>query len=167
MSLFRPLWGEVPAMSQTALLESVSFSEGDPTSAAPEWLLAMLKQAMEEVMAGDATPLQKANAITRLGNLYLKAAGAGELAKTVKALTGRVAGLEEALAHASSPDSTPSAAAASESVMVPAALPNTLEVPPRPTSQPLPAGQRARGRQPSRPHARGRTAANHRAKQHR
>ena len=36
------------------------------------WMLAMLRQAMEEVMAGDSPPLQKANTLARLtGHLPL------------------------------------------------------------------------------------------------
>jgi hypothetical protein len=154
-------------MSQTALLESVSCSEGDPTPPAMDWLLAMLKQAMEEVMAGDTTPLQKENAITRLGNLYLKASGAGELAKTVRALTRRVAELEEAMAHASSTSAEPTTAPAARPAMLPAALRSEPEAVALHSSQPRAAGQPARGRQPARPRPRGRTGANRRSRQHR
>ena len=45
----------------------------------PYWLLDMLKEAMIGVMEGDSPPLQKANAVARLGGLYLKTYGAGEL----------------------------------------------------------------------------------------
>ena len=47
------------------------------TSASPlDWLMAILQAAMEGVMAGDATPLQKANVVARLAGQYLKAYGA-------------------------------------------------------------------------------------------
>jgi hypothetical protein len=63
-----------------------------------EWLLAKLRQAIEELMEAEVEqPLQKANGIARLGGLYLKALGAAELTKANKALKQRVAALEEEL----------------------------------------------------------------------
>jgi hypothetical protein len=59
------------------------------------WLLDLLQQAMTEVMAGEATPVQKANAVARLGSLYLKACRVTELQRDHKALTQRVAELEQ------------------------------------------------------------------------
>jgi hypothetical protein len=84
-------------MSLTALLDSVSACSETGSDRPPlDWLLTMLKQAMEETMASEAKPLQKANAIARLGNLYLKACGASELKKEIAALKRRIEQLEPA-----------------------------------------------------------------------
>jgi hypothetical protein len=64
------------------------------------WLLASLRQVMEELMAGDATPLQKANALARLASLYLKAFGTTELEKENRALKARAAELDAQVAAA-------------------------------------------------------------------
>jgi len=64
-----------------------------------DWLRAMLREAMEGVMAGDAAPLQKANAVARLAGLYLKACRAKELEQENKALTRRLAAAEAPLAE--------------------------------------------------------------------
>jgi hypothetical protein len=89
-------------MSTTALIDSpVPGSEGNAAELRLDWLLAMLKQSMEEVMASDAKPLQKASALARLGNLFLKTYGAAGLAKENKALKRRLAEMEELLAGAS------------------------------------------------------------------
>lgn len=63
-----------------------------------DWLQAMLREAMEEVMAGDAAPLQKANALARLAGLYLKAGRAKELEQENRALRRRLAEAEARLA---------------------------------------------------------------------
>jgi hypothetical protein len=59
----------------------------------------MLREAMAGVMAGDAAPLQKANAVARLAGLYLKACRAKELEQENKALTRRLAAAEAPLAE--------------------------------------------------------------------
>jgi hypothetical protein len=61
------------------------------------WLQTMLQTAMEHVMAGEGTPLQKASTIARLGNLYLKTCGVAELRQANRELTRRVAALEKHL----------------------------------------------------------------------
>jgi hypothetical protein len=65
-----------------------------------DWLKALLRQAMTETMAGEGTPLQKASAIARLGNLYLKARRSAELEQANKELRRRAVMLEERLAGA-------------------------------------------------------------------
>jgi hypothetical protein len=140
-------------MSWTALLEFDAACAEDATPDTPpmDWLLAMLKQAMEETMASEAKPLQKANALARLASLYLKASGSAELAKTVKALTRRVAELEEAMA----PTGAGSADSTTEPPAVPAALHSApgagvlLSSPPRAQAQP-PMGRRPAAKHQSR-----------------
>jgi len=56
--------------------------------------LTTLQAAMEGVMAGDATPLQKANAVARLAGQYLKAYGVKELGREKKELNRRLAAAE-------------------------------------------------------------------------
>jgi hypothetical protein len=64
--------------------------------AAPlDWFLAMLREAMVGVMADAPQALKKANALARLGNLYLKTYGVAELKRTNAELEERVAELEE------------------------------------------------------------------------
>ena len=70
---------------------------GKSGSASLDWLLELLQQAMTEVMSGESTPLQKANAVARLGSLYLKASGTAELEKENRELTGKIAELEQRL----------------------------------------------------------------------
>jgi len=67
---------------------------GETTASPLDWLMATLQAAMEGVMAGDATPLQKANAVARLAGQYLKAYGAKELERETKALIRRLAAAE-------------------------------------------------------------------------
>jgi hypothetical protein len=67
-----------------------------------DWFLAMLQAVMTDVMASEGTPLKKANAIARLGNLYLKACRTKELQAANRELARRVAALEERLAAAES-----------------------------------------------------------------
>jgi hypothetical protein len=59
-----------------------------------DWLLALLQDAMTGVMAGEATPLQKANAVSRLTALYLKAACVAEVEQANAALAKRAAAAE-------------------------------------------------------------------------
>jgi hypothetical protein len=63
-----------------------------------DWLLATIRQATEEMMASDASPQQKANAVARLGNLYLKTHRAAQFQKENRELKRRVVELERALA---------------------------------------------------------------------
>jgi hypothetical protein len=73
-------------------------TEADPAPLA--WLLAAVREAIEHVMAGEATPLQKANAVSRLGSLYLKTYRAAELQQENRRLKEQVAALEAHLAAA-------------------------------------------------------------------
>lgn len=83
------------------------------SEAAPslDWFLGLLQEAMTQVMAGEATPLQKANAVARLGALYLKACRAAELEKSIPALEQRVAELEQRAAGREPPAAEANAAA--------------------------------------------------------
>jgi hypothetical protein len=123
-------------MSTTALIDSpVSGSECQAAEHGLDWLLAMLKQSMEQVMASDAKPLQKASAIARLGNLFLKTYGAAGLARENKALKRRVAAMEEELQRVRE-----AAAAASAPLVRPAgrAAGGTRAPEPVPVSAPAP-----------------------------
>jgi hypothetical protein len=102
-------------MSLTAVIQSASSLAAGKTHESPlGWLLGTLGQAIEGVMAGESTPLQKANAVARLGNLYLKTYRAAELQRENKALARRIAELERCLAglqaQSASSRSAPSAA---------------------------------------------------------
>jgi hypothetical protein len=70
--------------------------EATPTEAPPalDWFLSLLQQAMTEVMAGEAPPVQKANAVARLGSLYMRACQVTGLKQAHKELTRRVTELE-------------------------------------------------------------------------
>jgi hypothetical protein len=66
--------------------------------AAPlDWLLALLREAMVGVMADDTPHLKKANALARLGSLYLKTYKTAELERVNAELAEQIAGLEERL----------------------------------------------------------------------
>jgi len=78
----------------------------EPDAGPFAWMLAMLQQAMEGVMTGEAPPLQKASAIARLGNLYLKTSRAAELQKENRELTRRLVALEKRLAAVEGPDAS-------------------------------------------------------------
>ena len=54
-----------------------------------DWLLAILKEVTTGVAGSDTPLLQKANAVTRLGNLYLKAYRAAELERENAVLASR------------------------------------------------------------------------------
>jgi hypothetical protein len=80
---------------------SASAADQGPALEQPlDWLLGALQQAMEELIASDATPLQKASAAARLGGLYLKTYQTAGLEKENRALTERVGDLEQRLAGA-------------------------------------------------------------------
>ena len=81
----------------------LSTSAREPESGPFPWLLAMLQQVMAAVVAAEAAPLQQASAITRLGNLYMKALRMSELQKENRVLTRRLAELEKRLANAERP----------------------------------------------------------------
>src|SRR5262249_36256785 len=72
--------------------------DGERAIAPLGWLLGMLQEAMTEVMEGDSGPLQKANAVARLGNLYLKAYQTNALQQENRELTRKVDDLEQRLA---------------------------------------------------------------------
>jgi hypothetical protein len=82
--------------------------EGDPggesDGADLDWLLGLLKEAMTGVMEGDSPPLQKGNAIARLGGLYLKAYGAAELKRESTLLRKQLAQLKQRLTAVETPD---------------------------------------------------------------
>ena len=58
-------------------------------------VLALLKEATIGVMGGDGPALQKANAVARLGSVYLKLREAAELEKANALLRKRVTELEQ------------------------------------------------------------------------
>jgi hypothetical protein len=79
-----------------------SASPSQPPDAGPEaaplaWLLALLREAILGVMAVDAPALKKANALARLGSLYLKTYNTAELVRVNSELVEGVAELEEPL----------------------------------------------------------------------
>src|SRR5437870_4292052 len=77
---------------------SMSPSPDAEQEAAPlDWLLSLLREAMVGVMADDTPPLKKANALARLGSLYLKTYDTAELKRLNAELVERVAELEERL----------------------------------------------------------------------
>jgi hypothetical protein len=84
-------------MSLPALLDAPAPLQEGADPAALDWLLALLRQAIEGVMAGEDHPLKKANAVARLGNLYLKTYRAQELKRENRALLRRVAEMEKQL----------------------------------------------------------------------
>jgi hypothetical protein len=107
-----PPFGSSPTREATPIEPAAP--EGASGSAELEWLLALLRAAMEGVMAGEGTPLLKASAVARLAGQYLKAYGAGErrrenqaLTRRLKAAEARVAVLEARLAAAERPPATP------------------------------------------------------------
>jgi hypothetical protein len=78
--------------------DSLSTSPGAGPEAAPlAWLLALLREAMVGVMADDTPALKQANALARLGSLYLKTYNTAELKRVNAELEERVAELEERL----------------------------------------------------------------------
>src|SRR5438093_6426503 len=80
---------------------STSSSSDAGHEAAPlDWLLALLQEAIVGVMADDQPPLKKANALARLGNLYLKTYNTADLKRVNAALVERIVELEECLATA-------------------------------------------------------------------
>src|SRR5437867_2038492 len=88
-------------MSNESLSLSVSPCPDAGQEAAPlDWLLALLREAIVGVMADDTPASKKANALARLGNLYLKTYGAAELKRATAGLEERVAELEERLTTA-------------------------------------------------------------------
>jgi hypothetical protein len=74
--------------------------QGETAGSSPlDWLLATLQAVMEGVMAGDAAPLQKANAVARLAGHFLKAYRAKELEAENKVLCRRVQAAEARVAE--------------------------------------------------------------------
>jgi hypothetical protein len=74
-----------------AAAPSTAVTDGEEPLA---WLLAAVREAVEEVRASEAKPLAKANAVARLGNLYLKTYGAAALRKENRALKQQARELE-------------------------------------------------------------------------
>jgi hypothetical protein len=70
-----------------------------------DWLLGVLKEVVLGVVACDSPPLQKANAVARLGNLYLKADRAAELKRENALLRKRLVELEQRLPAVETPHS--------------------------------------------------------------
>lgn len=99
-------------MSADALASLASMPPGVPgetPSASLDWFLNLLQEAMTAVMAGEAPPIQKANAIARLGNLYLKTCRLQELERAHKDLAARLAELEQRLAQTEDQSRAPEA----------------------------------------------------------
>jgi hypothetical protein len=71
------------------------------------WLMAALRRSIEEVMAADVQPLQRANTVARLSGLYLRTYRATELSQANRRLQKQVAALQARLADAETPVSTP------------------------------------------------------------
>jgi hypothetical protein len=98
-----------PAAPSAVAIELPTRSENAAAAPSPEatddeeplaWLLAAVREAVEEVRASEAKPLAKANAVARLGNLYLKTYGAAALRKENRALKQQARELEQQLAAA-------------------------------------------------------------------
>jgi len=106
----------------------VSSPETAPAEDALDWLIALLRDAMAQVMASDEPALQKANLVARLAGHYLKAHRTAEIERANKDLRRRVAELEErvaavetALAAPTAPDEKRPALQAAASPAFPAA----------------------------------------------
>jgi hypothetical protein len=125
-------------MSWNAVIEFEAACAEENTPEPPlDWLLAMLRQSMEELMASEAKPLPKANALARLASLYLKTCGAAGLTKENKALKRRLKELE------SSASSDAALTPASPAALVPDAAPcdpAPAALPGSPSIAPVPAG---------------------------
>jgi hypothetical protein len=89
-----PAASPAPAARERAAAAASPEGEDGPL----DWLLATIRQATEEMMGSDARPQQKADAVARLGNLYLKTYRAAQLQKENRELKRRVVELEQALA---------------------------------------------------------------------
>jgi hypothetical protein len=122
-------------------------SDGCQEAAPLAWLLALLREAMEGVMADDTPPLKKANALARLGSLYLKIYHTADLESVNVELVERVAELEERLAGIGM-----ETAAGAEAVAGPA----------RPEPEASPAPSRKGSAKPSKPRSHGRHRPNQR-----
>jgi len=108
-------WASEPAVDQVQVKPDASTrsAAADPVFSAPaaahsisappddglQWLMGLLRQTMTEAVTSDMTPLQKANAVARLGALYLKAHGTTELERANKELKRHAAELEERVAE--------------------------------------------------------------------
>jgi len=88
-----------PSTRLASVPSAPSSPEGEVPGSPLGWLLATLQAAMEGVMAGDATPLQKANAVARLSGQYLKAYGVKELEREKKDLDRRLSAAEARVAE--------------------------------------------------------------------
>jgi hypothetical protein len=86
-------------MSMAAVVELASLVSSNAGESPLGWLLQALRQAIEEVMAGELAPLQKGNTVARLGALYLKTFQASEVQKENTAQARRIDELEEYVAE--------------------------------------------------------------------
>jgi hypothetical protein len=83
-------------MSNHSLLTPPSPNTG-PEPTPLDWLLALLRQAIEGMMADDQPAFKKANALARLGSLYMKVYDTAELERVNAGLEERGAEPEEGL----------------------------------------------------------------------
>ncbi len=103
-----------------------------PAEPSLDWMLAMLQEAMAAVMVGESTPLQKANALARLGGLYLRASGAAELKRVNRELNRRLSEMAKSRGTANGPGESTEPSS-------PASAPAELDRTPARTDAPLPA----------------------------
>jgi hypothetical protein len=93
-------------MSYDSSSTSSSMNAG-PEAAPLDWLLSMLREAIVGVMADDQPASKKANALARLGSLYLKTYEVAELKRANAELEERVTELEERLTTAEAESGSP------------------------------------------------------------
>jgi hypothetical protein len=102
------------------------------TLAESDWLLAMLRKAINEVAAGPGTAFPKANAVAHLASLYLKTREAQELARKTRDLAERATALElRAEALRAGTDVAPAASGTREVRHLSAGLSRSRTRPPR------------------------------------
>jgi hypothetical protein len=96
---------QAPAPGHAALPPEAPAQDRDSEAGASDmyWLMGLLKQAMLGVMEGDSQSLQKANAVARLANFYLKASGAAELKRANTLLRKQLSERERRFASAETP----------------------------------------------------------------
>jgi hypothetical protein len=126
---------EMPSMSTEdvrTVCAIVPAGEEQETSAELGWFLAMLQEAMTQVMEGESTPLQKANAVARLGSLYLKSYQTQELERENRELTSKIEALEQSIADLeTATDPAPAGTPTSEARHRSAGLSRSRTRPPR------------------------------------
>jgi hypothetical protein len=82
-------------MSNVSLSSTADTGQG---AVSRDWMLAMLKELMLGMMAADLPILTKANALARLGNLYLKTDNAAELKRVNAAVVAQLSEMGERVA---------------------------------------------------------------------